>query len=113
MGPDCNGLPINITGIVQDINGEPIINAKIRVSAMGYDQDLDLEFVSDNSGYFAYSGDQRIFMFACDYLIFDVSASSFKDKSVTYSLYGDYTEDQLSTTNTNLIDIAITLERSA
>lgn len=80
---------------------------------MGFGHDLDIEFTSDNTGYFSYSGERSLFMFACDYLIFDVSASGFEDKSITYSLYGDYTEDQLSTTNTNLIDIAITLERSA
>jgi hypothetical protein len=112
-GPDCNGLPIKIQGFVQDVDAQPVANAKIRACTTGLYDDLDLEFTSDNKGYFSYTGTRSIFLFACDDLGFEVSASGFKEKHITYSLFDNYTEDQLSTINPNLIDIEITLERSA
>jgi hypothetical protein len=112
IGPDCNGLPIHITGLIQNTNRQPIVDAKIRVFTTGPEEELDIEFTSDNSGYFTYTGTRSIFMFACNELVFIVTASGFKDKSVAYSLYEDYTEDQLSTINPNMVSIRITLERA-
>ncbi len=108
---DCAGVPIEIMGLVQDENRRPIRNAEVHIHQVGFDEHpIDLRLMSDEAGRFVV--DDYVSMFACDNLLFTISARGFEPKTLDYTLFDDYTEHEISTTEANLVSMEITLERS-
>jgi hypothetical protein len=113
LGPDCNGIKISITGKVQSPNHESIKDATVQVSYSAMDNSSQFSFTveTDTNGHFAY--EKSLSIFVCEDIGFVVSAKGFKTKNVSYSLFDDHREAEISGVNVNKINIAITLERSS
>jgi hypothetical protein len=113
LGPDCNGVAVSVAGKVQNAANEPIEDAIVLIKYVAIDNSKKFNFTAntDKDGEFSYKKDLSIFV--CDNLDFDISAKGFKDKSVQYSLFDDHSENEISTTAVNKINITITLERAS
>ena len=110
---DCNGVPIRIAGKVESPNHEPIKEATVIIKYVAIDNSKKFSYTvtTDKDGRFAYQ--KELWIFVCDDLNFDGSAKGFKSNNASYSLFSDHSENEISTTKVNKINITIALERSS
>ncbi|MCB9450508.1 MAG: hypothetical protein H6672_03665 [Anaerolineaceae bacterium] len=109
---DCNGVPIIISGTLNDSEGNPIPKGRISITHFPPPEDeVATKLYSDSTGNFA--SHQKMFMFACDFLVFNVTAEGFQDTKVQYSLFDHYPEADISTEKPNLVVVDIVLERES
>ncbi|MCB9457617.1 MAG: hypothetical protein H6671_16650 [Anaerolineaceae bacterium] len=109
---DCNGVPITISGTLTDPEGNPVNKGRISITRFPPpEHEVATVLYSDSAGNFA--SNKTMFMFACDLLIFNITAAGFQDTKVQYNLFDHYPEADISTEKPNLVEVAITLERES
>lgn len=107
---DCNSVPITISGTLNGPEGNPVNKGRISITRFPPpEHEVATVLYSDSAGNFA--SNKTMFMFACDLLIFNITAAGFQDTKVQYSLFDHYPEADISTEKPNLVEVAITLER--
>ena len=92
IGPDCNGVPIVISGTVQNANHEPMEGATVLIKYAAMDNSKKFSFTveTDTNGHFAY--ERPVSIFVCEDVSITVTANGFQSKTVRYSLLNDHRE---------------------
>jgi hypothetical protein len=113
IAQDCNGISVQVAGQIEDANKKPVEGATVNMRRFPLYDDKNFSFAltTDKDGRFKY--EKKLSIFICDAITFEVSARGFKNKTITYSIQDDHRDEDISTTNLNLINITITLERSS